>query len=216
MDAPIMTSLFEEMMTAIHRLYKAAPPTPFKHGPEFYAALRAADKAKAYLNDDMDDLLTMEREDTRYWREKCLGASAAPSAPSPSFSMESADHIGIPVLPAFGSGLGHPCDRNIIVGTPLSGSQCSPVLNPEDDDDDMDHTPIAVAASATASVAEPPSQRARVRTVSLASSVSAAETAPVVLAPRPHINLFGITATPNMGPLLPSPLMTRDLIYDGI
>lgn len=214
MDASLMTSLFEEMMNAIHRLYKAAPPTPFKHGPEFYAALRAADKAKAYLNDDMDDLLTMEREDTRYWREKCL-ASAASSAPSPSFSMDSEDHIRIPVLPI----PEHPCERNIIVGSPLSGPRSayrsSPILNPEDDeddDDDMDHTPIALAASATASVAEPPTQRER--TVSLASSVSATLASP--LGPRPHINLFGITATPNMGPLLPSPLMTRDLIYDTI
>lgn len=211
MDASLMTSLFEEMMNAIHHLYKAAPPTPFKHGPEFYAALRAADKAKAYLNDDMDDLLTMEREDTRYWREKCLGAPA-PSAPSPSFSMDSADHVRIPVLSDFG-------DRNIIIGTPLSGPRSayrsSPILNPEDeeehDDDDMDHSPIELAASAAASVAEPPQ---RERTVSLASSVSATLASP--LGPRPHINLFGITATPNMGPLLPSPLMTRDIIYDAI
>jgi hypothetical protein len=212
MDASLMTSLFEEMMNAIHTLYKAAPPTPFKHGPEFYAALRAADKAKAYLNHDMDDLITMEREDTRYWRERC-------QAPSPSFSMESEDHIGIPVLPAFGSGLGHPCDRNIIIGTPLSGPRSayrsSPILNPEDEDEE---SPIQVAASATASVAEPPSNRER--TVSMASSVTATLASPPVFAsplvPRPHINLFGITATPNMGPLLPSPLMTRDIIYDTI
>lgn len=212
-----MSSLFEEMMNAIHRLYKAAPPIPFKHGPEFYAALRAADKAKAYLNDDMDDLITMEREDTRYWREKWLGSAAPPSPPSPSFSMETDDHIGIPVLPE----LGNICERNIIIGTPLSAThsvyRSSPLLNPEDEGNE--ESPIELAASAAASVVEHTEPPQRERTVSLASSVSATGhvlVSPVALSPRPRINLFGITATPNMGPLLPSPLLTRDLIYHTI
>jgi hypothetical protein len=225
MESSIATSLFKEMANAIHALYRAAPPIPFKHGNEFYSALRAADKAKVLLEGDLEALIEMEREDTRYWRQRyIMAARHEPS--SPSFSMGSAasdDHIGISIAPAE--------TRNIIIGspdTPLSaGLRPAPLcatplshggdeeegalsplnlgsapaaprrsspLNPEEDDDDDVFSPIELAASAA----------------SAASSVSMPPPT------RPRVTLFGITATPNMGPILPSPLRSIDALYDAI
>jgi hypothetical protein len=64
-----------------------------------------------------------------------------------------------------------------------------PVLNPEEEDGADDDVSSIGIQSDNGFLVEPPL--------------------------RPHINLFGITATPNLGPLLPSPMMTHAM-YEEI
>lgn len=218
MESSIATSLFKEMANAIHALYRAAPPIPFKHGNEFYSALRAADKAKVFLEGDLEALIEMEREDTRYWRHRYMAAARhEPSrVVSPTFSLGSAasdDHIGISVAP--------PPTRNIIVGTPASPLSLPRPLSAEDDDEEEDdETTVAVGASAPAAAALRPSplnpeeDDDEFSPIELAASAASSVSMPPPQ--RPRVSLFGITATPNMGPILPSPLRAVDLIYQGI
>lgn len=176
MDQSIMTSLMEEMIGAIRGLYLAAPPGAFKNGQEFHAALRAADKTKAYLDGDLDVLVEMEREDTRYWRERFIAAMRNKTTDV----KDEADisQVCISVQPAE--------VRNVILGTPQRRSP-----NPEDEDDLSSIGHIGAGSAVSSVIMEE--------------------------APRPRISLAAtLMATPNMGPILPSPVRVPDLIYDAL
>ncbi len=184
MDASLQTSLFYEMICAIHGLYKVAPQ-PFKDSPDFYRALRAADKAKLYLEDDMVGLVEMEREDAQYWRRRWLAATRPQN--------ESEVRINVAPTP----------EKNTI-------------LNPEDDDDehdddDMDRDDDSNIPSGSSSISIfvpfaplpplPPLPSARENNSQT---------------PRPAMSLAGLTATPKLGPILPSPLRWADMAFDNI
>ncbi len=219
MESSIATSLFKEMANAIHTLYRAAPPIPFKHGNEFYSALRAADKAKVFLEGDLEALIEMEREDTRYWRHRYMAAARhEPSrVASPTFSLGSAasdDHIGISIAP--------PETRNIIIGTPLRSTPLSlPVPATPLSADEEDSVSVSVPVLPVAGAAAPlrssplnPEEDDEFSPIELAPSVASSVSMPPPQ--RPRVSLFGITATPNMGPILPSPLRSVDPLYDAI
>lgn len=70
--------------------------------------------------------------------------------------------------------------------TPLSLEQ-NVILNPEDDDT----SPIVLSGASSVSIHVEPVK-------------------------RPNMTLFGLTATPNMGPILPSPLRSSATVYEDI
>ena len=176
MDATssLQLSLMHEKFRSVQALYMVAPPA-FKDSPEFYRVLRATDKAKLYMEGDMEGLIEMEREDTHYWRQRYLAATSSPASEH--------IHINIASTPA-------DCAQRHAQGqmTPLSLEQ-NVILNPEDESETT--SPILSSGASSVSI--------RVESVK-----------------RPTVALFGLTATPNMGPILPSPLRSTGLIYDGV
>lgn len=79
MESTLQSLLYQEMIHGVRELYLAAPET-FKNSPEMYHALRAADKAKLFMEGDLEGLVEMEREDAKYWRQRYLAATAATAA----------------------------------------------------------------------------------------------------------------------------------------
>lgn len=172
---PLGRDLLKDLVKTVRALYSAAPNTPFKNGREFYAAIRAMDKADLYLKGELDELIEMEREDTSYWRQMYLNATR----PREEVVVEVSPAPAAAAAPAR-----EPSPESPISMVPSEQQRTTPLLNPEDEVDDTS----SVAANSEAGF----------------------------LPLRPRIVLQGLLATPNLGPLLPSPVLTGNLIFQDV